>query len=600
MRSSFAFFRSTSLSGTSSRGDSNGWACPTGGQRLSPRHGASRRPALLAALVLGASALVGLAVGCGSGVAPAISTENESATPAADPIGERLFLDTRFAKFFFQHMTGYNAALTTGDPVVATVSTPGGVLAGPFAGQRLNCRSCHFVTEFQGVAGAGNRTYSDFTTRSPLAVSQNGFDTTPRNSMQMVNTFRLDGGVQFLHFDGEFASGEDLVVGTITGRNFGWAPEDYTVALHHIANVIRNDNGSDQLAADRSKGLSYGILFKGTDSRITSDILLPASQRIDVTTATDVQIVQEVALCMAQYFKDLQFKKDNYQRYVASPYDLWLEKNHLPRQALTGESKLAYNQRLYNDVLGLSNPTWVTTADGTFAYHAQPFQFGATELAGLKIFLKGAAAGSGTDQHAGNCAACHTAPDFTDFGFHNNGVAQDEYDGVHGDGAFVALRVPGLGERSAAPDTWLPRTPQHPNATEVFRRPATSSNAAYADLGVWNIYLNADYPNPQANLAGFVCAAGKDCSVDQGLASTIALFKTPDLRDLVDSAPYFHNGSRAQLGDVIAFYIKSSALAKAGKLRNAPAEFSAMSLSADDVDALTAFLLSLTEDYDDA
>ena len=541
-----------------------------------------------------------LIAGCGSGVSPAISTENEGTTPAADPIGERLFLDTRFAKFFFQHMSGYNTPLSAGDPIVATVQNPAGTLPGPFAGQSINCRSCHFVTEFQGVANAGNRTYSDFTTRSPLPVSQNGFDTTPRNSMQMVNTFRIDGGTQFLHFDGEFASGEDLVVGTMTGRNFGWTPADYNTAIHHIANVIRNDDGSDQLAADRSNGLSYGILFKGTDPRITSDILLPASQRIDVTTATDAEIVQEVALCITQYFVDLQFKKDNYNRYVASPYDLWLVKNHLPRQPLVGETNLAYNQRLYKDLLGLSSPGWITPADGSFAYHANPFQFGATEFAGLKIFLKAAAVGSGSDQHAGNCAACHTAPDFTDFTFHNNGLTQDEYDGVHGEGAFMALQVPGLAARSAAPNQWLPQTPQHPLATEVFRRPALASHPNYADLGMWNIYLNPDYPNPQANLSAFVCAEGKDCSVDQGLASTIALFKTPDLRDLVDSAPYFHDGSRPQLGDVVSFYVKSSALAKAGLLRNAPAEFSQMSLSSDDVDALSAFLLSLTEDYDDA
>jgi len=277
--------------------------------------------------LLGGITITAVIVGCGSGAAPAISTENTAATPTADPIGERLFLDTRFAKFFFQHMTGYNTPLTAGDPVIATVQTPAGMLPGPFAGQSINCRSCHFVTEFQGVTNAGNRTYSDFTTRSPLSVSQNGFDTTPRNSMQMVNTFRIDGGAQFLHFDGEFASGEDLVVGTLTGRNFGWAPEDYNMAIHHIANVIRNDNGSDQLATDRSNGLSYGILFRGTDSRITSDILLPASQRIDVATATDAEIVQEAALCITQYFMDLQFKKDNYNRYVASPYDLWLVKN---------------------------------------------------------------------------------------------------------------------------------------------------------------------------------------------------------------------------------------------------------------------------------
>jgi len=554
----------------------------------------------LALLVLGfATFAVAVIVGCGSGTAPAISTENEGTTPAADPTGERLFLDTRFAKFFFQHMTGYNTPLTSGDPVVATVQTPAGTLPGPFAGQSINCRSCHFVTEFQGIANAGNRTYADFTTRSPLPVSQNGFDTTPRNAMQMVNTYRLDGGTQFLHFDGEFASGEDLVVGTLTGRNFGWAPEDYSTAIHHIANVIRNDDGSSQLAADRSNGLSYGTLFLGTDSRIPSSLLLPAAQRIDVSTATDAEIVQEVALCIAQYFKDLQFKKDNYERYIASPYDLWLEKNQLPRQPLVGETKLAYNQRLLSDVMALANPTWVTPADGSFKYHANPFQFEATELAGLKIFLSAATAGSGSDQHAGNCAACHGAPDFTDFGFHNNGLSQDEYDSVHGDGAFAALYVPGLAERSANPNAWLPRTTNNPQATETFRRPASASNPSYADLGMWNIYLNGDYPNPQSNLAAFVCDIGKDCSVDQGLASTIALFKTPDLRDLVDSAPYFHNGSRAQIPDVINFYIKSSALAKAGKLRNAPAEFNQMSLSADDVNALTAFLLSLTEDYDD-
>ncbi len=497
-----AFTAQAGTAGTSAVTNRSGWAW---------------RGVVAGALVVGASLLVGMAAGCGSGTAPAISTENESKTPAADPIGERLFLDTRFAKFFFEHMTGYNAVLGTGDPVVATVATPGGVLAGPFAGKSTNCRSCHFVTEFQGVAGAGNRTYSDFATRSTLPLAQNGFDTTPRNSMQMVNTFRSDGGIQYLHFDGEFATGEDLVVGTLTGRNFGWAPEDYTLALHHIAAVIRNDDGSDQLAADRSNGLSYGTLFRGTDSRISADLLLPASQRIEVKTATDLQIVEEVALCMAQYFKDLQFKRDNFNRYVASPYDVWLTKNHLPRQPLAGESARAYNQRLYQDVLALSGAVWVTPADGTFAYHDQPFQFGATELAGLKIFLKSAAAGSGNDQHAGNCAACHAAPDFTDFAFHNNGLAQDEYDGVHGEGCVCGAAGSGAGRAgSAAPDAWLPQTPVHPQATETFRRPATGTNAGYADLGLWNIYLNADYPNPQANLAAFVCAAGKDCSVDQG------------------------------------------------------------------------------------
>jgi len=52
--------------------------------------------------------------------------------------------------------------------------------------------------------------------------------------------------------------------------------------------------------------------------------------------------------------------------------------------------------------------------------------------------------------------------------------------------------------------------------------------------------------------------------------------------------------------DVVEFYIRSSALARQGALRNAPAEFAGMSLSETDVAALVAFLQSLTEDYDDA
>lgn len=88
--------------------------------------------------------------------------------------------------------------------------------------------------------------------------------------------------------------------------------------------------------------------------------------------------------------------------------------------------------------------------------------------------------------------------------------------------------------------------------------------------------------------------------MDQGLANTIAQFKTPILRDLEDSSPYFHNGSKLQLEDVVQFYINGSQLARQDLLRNVPPEFRNISLSSEDVNALVAFLLSLTEDYDDA
>ncbi len=553
---------------------------------------------VLAILTIGLASLVGFQ-GCSSGQAPAAPTESD-ATPPADSIGEALFLDTRFAQFFAASMTGVNNPLPAGDPSVEQVQTLNGPLPGPFAGQSINCRSCHFVTEFQGVTGGGNRTYSDFTTRSPLPRSQpNGFDHTPRNSMQMVDSFTSRSGPLFLHFDGEFASGEDLVVGTLTGRNFGWLPSQYNEAIAHIAKIIREDDGSGQLAADRLDGLSYAVIFKGTDSRITSDLLLPPSQRLDVATASDVQVVNEIALCMATYMGDLLFQRDKYGRYIGSPYDNFLRVNHLPAQPLSGESKAAYNLRLYQQVAALKNPIYITPSDGSFAYHPQAYQFGALELQGLKIFLSSATAGA-VNAHAGNCGACHQAPDFSDFVFHNNGVAQEEYDAANGQGAFGKLFIPTDAQRQANFDAYMPASPNHPNATESLRHAAVAGNAAYADLGLWNVYLNPDIPKPQANLAVFVCASGNDCSVDKGLASTIARFKTPVLRDLEDSAPYFHDGSAPKFDDVVNHYIQMSQLAQAGLMRNAPPEFANMSLSADDVAALVAFLQSLTEDYDDA
>ena len=90
------------------------------------------------------------------------------------------------------------------------------------------------------------------------------------------------------------------------------------------------------------------------------------------------------------------------------------------------ESKAAYNQRLFQQVMALNNPVYITSQDGSFQYHLQTYQFGALELRGLIIFLSSASPGSG-NAHAGNCAACHQAPDFSDFVFHKNGVSIDTH-----------------------------------------------------------------------------------------------------------------------------------------------------------------------------
>jgi hypothetical protein len=537
--------------------------------------------------------------GCSSGQAPKFQTDADAAPPEQN-IGERLFVETRFAEYFAANSTDVNAPLATGGPVVSQVQNVyAGPMPGPFAGQSINCRSCHFVVEFQGVPNAGNRTYADFTTRSPLPLPMDGFTTTQRNAMQMVGSLQPHSGPTFLHFDGQFTDPVDLVAVTITGRNFGWAADQYQQAVAHIAEIIREDNGQNQAAATYGCGLPYREIFLGTDPSIPADCELPAKYRLDVSTATDEDILNDVSQLIAQYMYGLLFQQDEFGRYIGSPYDVFVRINHLPAQPAAGQSPQGYGQELYQAVLSLTNPVYVDGTYGKFKYHNQPFMFGPTELAGLKVFLAAAAGATDGSQHAGNCAACHLPPNFTDFRFHNTGVTQQEYDSANGAGAFMTLSIPGRAIRDQNYDAYLPVTPVHPNASERFRHPAVAGQPQYADLGLWNVYLNPDYPNPQADLETVVCADIQNCAVDQGLPSTIAQFKTPTLRDLEDSAPYFHNGGALTFNDVIQFYINSSQLARQGLLRNPPPEFQSMSISPADVDALVAFLKSLTEDYDD-
>ena len=130
----------------------------------------------------------------------------EDADPPEVAIGERLFLETRFAQFFFANANGNaNAVLPAGDPVMDTTQTTGEPLPGPFAGQSMNCRNCHFVDEHLGAPGlpsSGVRTYADFARRSPVPQRGDGIITTPRNSPPLVNaSLARKGGVLFRSHD---------------------------------------------------------------------------------------------------------------------------------------------------------------------------------------------------------------------------------------------------------------------------------------------------------------------------------------------------------------------------------------------------------------
>jgi cytochrome c peroxidase len=481
-------------------------------------------------------------------------------------------------------------------------------LPGPFAGLSMNCRACHLVDEHVSTPGGEMRTYADFAQRSPIPDRGDGKRTAPRNSPALVNA-SLDRPVGALfHFDGEFSTMEELVAATLTGRNYGWLPGQKAEAIRHVAQVLRQDDGTGVIA-QQFDGLSYRILFTGGNSAIPDELRLPPEFRAFIGSGTDQETFDAVVKVIAAYVKQLQFsQQEESGALIRSPFEVFLQINGLPQQPDNNESDLAYSRRLRGLVNGLLSPQFLSSnpnrADGQFQFHTQNFEFGPTELGGLKIFLAEPLAipASGAELAAGrigNCLACHAAPNFTDFKLHNTGTAQSEYDTIHGAGQFSALAIPNLATRNGNYNGFLPATEIHPNASESFRAIPVLADPTLTDLGVWNIFANPDMPNPQAKIRAILCDDQMPCLLSDAalLDRAIARFKTPGLRDLSHSAPYMHNGQFATLNDIIGFYIGVSDQARAGTLRNGAVQLQGIALTTGDVASLVAFLKSLNEDY---
>lgn len=362
--------------------------------------------------------------------------------PAEVSIGERLFLETRFAH-------AYYANPNKADPVMDRTITVNKSLKSPFAGKTMNCRACHMADEHKDAPTAGMRSYADYAKRPPVPKRADGAQTSGRNSMSMVNISiphqsqlnKEQQGATF-HFDGEFNSMEDLVRATFTGRNFGWLTGEDKLAIQHIAKIIREDNGQGELAQEF--GGAYAKVLKSTDKNLAKEFKLPTEYRLDVATASDKQIFNMVAKLVSAYVSNLSFQVDDKGRYIGSPYDAFLKLNNLPRKPNKNESAKAYSSRLLKAVNQLKQPRFIQDGKNKFASHQQKFIFSNKELQGMKLFFRKA----GEKGTGGNCVSCHTAPHFSDFGFHNTGLVQNNYDALHGAGAFNKLLIPSLMERN--------------------------------------------------------------------------------------------------------------------------------------------------------
>lgn len=571
--------------------------------------------------LLCAAAAITLLAGCKS---DGEIQSNPLADPAEVTIGERLFLDTRFAQFFATHYDGnVNHPLSQGDPTVDVFQkADGSLIRSPFAGQSINCRSCHAVDDVLDDPQGGMRAYADFASRSPVPPRPDGVTTTPRNAQPLVNATLYDPSCDpafnplcttgrslirpnfVLHFDGEFATVEALVAGTLTGRDFAWLPSEHDQAVAHIAKVVCEDNGTGALAQEFG-GVSYtDLLAAGTQA--PPDLNLPNTpkyrlnlpQDCDGSPASNQRVLQVVSNLIGAYLRGLQFSRNLLSGlFNGSPYDAFLLANMLPQapDVAAGQTPQQYTGQIRQSIKALAQPIYVGSEFGPFfEFHRQAKHFGPQELRGLKLFLS-TKAEPGPGGSVGNCASCHSLPNFTDFDLHNTGINQLEYDGVHGDGAFMALAIPDAATRASD----LPATPDHPNRSGRFRAPATSVDAGKTDLGAWNIVLNGDFPAPQPALTNLLCGNNAACGNNDNalLQKAIATFKTPGLRDLGHSDPYMHNGAFLSIEDAVRSYVTTSELARQGKLRNAAPKLLDIQLTPQDVLDISAFLRSLNEDY---
>lgn len=465
-------------------------------------------------------------------------------SPAA-ALGRRLFRETRFAQYFAAHAQGPNSPLSKGDPSLAELPTGRvGHISNPYAGKSMSCAGCHF--EEEAFQQGGMRAYADFSLRSLVPDRADGKSFTLRNSPAMVGMIV---GEELLHYDGEFANAEDLVVEGWLGRNLGWHKEERQAALSHMAAVLRLDNGSFA-----GGGEPYAPAFAALGRPLDG--------------LEDEAVVRVAASFVADFMRTLRHRE-------RSPYDEFLRKNGLPSAPAPGESPEAFHGRLLS--LLQAGPLQFVT-EGVFRTHDQPFRFGPLELAGLKTFL--------TPQ-TGNCASCHSLPHFTNFRFHNTGVSQLEYDREHGPGAFAKLLIPSLAKRTEA-------------EVENLRSQPYAGAPERADLGLWGVFANPAYPKPQEKLRQLLCLTVREseCGVDEILgARAVARFKTPGLRNLGHSAPYLHDGSATTLDHAMAFYVAGSILSRDGRMVNPDPEMARMRISGRDREPLAAFLQSLNEDF---
>lgn len=326
--------------------------------------------------------LIALVVVAAAAAAPDVRRggRNAGRTSAASRDGEvrlgaRLFSDPRF-------------------------STPRGDLP-------ASCSNCHLIDQDP----QGLRAYTDFLSKSWVSAR---LADPRRNELRNTPTLFDVDVMPRLHFDGEFASLEDLVKGTLTGRPMGWLPGEESEALDQIRRIVIGDTEA-----------SYRAEFK----RVYA---------VDVTVLDRDEVTKLVARAISTFMRTFKSPR-------RAAYDEFVRLNRLPAEPGVGETARSFGTRLLGALRAVEQGGGLQLRGA----------FDGAALEGLQVFLSN-----------GNCVACHVPPLFTDFSFHNIGISQSEYDSVHGEGSFGELAIPGAAA-AVRPSTRLRETPSREKPGEA-------------------------------------------------------------------------------------------------------------------------------------
>lgn len=494
-----------------------------------------------------------------------------------EALGERMFNDIRFSQYFKKVSRGnvnYNFNGEDGSPELETIVIRGQEHDSPFSGQASSCASCHMVDQAFDLSPGGMRGYNDFSSRTKVPLRGDSNTHTLRNTPTLVGIGSKYAQNRFSHFDGEFHDHSQTVLGNFSGRNMGWLKKEKKVALKNIVNIIKEDNGLSELAVEF--GGSYQKIFLGVDPSIPEEFRIPQEHSLDVLSASDEQIIEKVVFYVTAYMDGIDFEKNEKGIYSGSVYDEFLRLNNIPAEPREKQSIAQYSAELIQTFIKLKTPKFV--AKRYFPNHNREIGFNQSEWDGLRTFFN---IGENKAFARGMCVNCHMPPLFTDQQFHNIGVVQFEYDEVHTMGDFAKLKLPKLHDRK---DLFFLDRPIKEDKSKV-------------DLGVWNFFGRDDKQVLTSYLMELFCNNSR-CEKEELLPHLVGRFKTPTLRNLGHSEPYFHNGKKKNLDEVLSHYLEASNLMKLNELKNGAPQLRMMNINPNHSKNLKAFLFSLNENYE--